>query len=51
MLKKATTMPSGAERMKLLVQAEEMLISRDQAIIPFYYYISNNMIDLSKWDG
>ena len=51
MLKKATTMPSGAERMKLLVQAEEMLIGRDQAIIPFYYYVSNNMIDLSKWDG
>jgi oligopeptide transport system substrate-binding protein len=42
---------SGAERMKLLMDAEKILIDEDMAIIPFYFYVTQNMIDLSKWDG
>lgn len=48
---KAAKMPAGPERMAVLNAAEEMVITRDQAIIPFYYYVSPNMIDLNKWDG
>lgn len=42
---------SGAERMQLLMDAEKILIDEDMAIIPLYFYVTQNMIDLSKWDG
>ena len=32
-------------------QAEDILINEDQAILPFYYYVSQNMIDTNKWGG
>lgn len=48
---KASLMPAGAERMSVLKQAEEILITRDQAVIPFYFYVTQNLIDLDKWDG
>ncbi len=48
---KAASMPAGQARLDVLMEAEEMLVTRDQAIIPFYFYVSQNLIDLDKWDG
>ena len=50
-LVKAAKMPEGADRMKVLRDAEDMLITQDQAFIPLYYYVSQNCIDLNKWEG
>jgi len=47
----AAGMPDGAERMRIMRQAEDIAITRDQALIPIYHYVSQNMIDLTKWDG
>ena len=44
-------MPAGAERFEVLRQAEEILITQDQAIIPFYFYVTKNMINLDQWEG
>ncbi len=41
----------GEERMEVLLQAEDILINEDQAVMPMYYYTTNNMIDTSKWGG
>ena len=51
LVRQAASMPDGAERMRLLRQAEDIAITRDQALIPIYHYVSQNMIDLTKWDG
>lgn len=51
LLKKAARLPAGDERMQLLHDAEEIMMTEDQALIPFYYYVSQNLIDLDKWDG
>ena len=51
LMAKAATMPAGEERMAVLKQAEEILITQDQAIIPFYFYVTQNMIDLNTWEG
>lgn len=42
---------TGAERMKTLMAAEDVLINQDAAILPFYFYTTQNMINLDKWDG
>lgn len=42
---------AGATRMKTLMQAEDVLIMKDHAIMPIYFYVTNNLIDLSKWGG
>ncbi len=39
------------KRLDLLAEAETLLISEDQAIIPIYYYAVNNLIDLDSWSG
>jgi len=51
LLNQSMTLPDGAERNRLMREAEEIAITRDQAVIPIYYNVSNNMIDLTKWDG
>jgi oligopeptide transport system substrate-binding protein len=50
-IRQVSSMPDGPQRNTLMRQAEEMAITRDQAMIPIYYYVSQNMIDLTKWDG
>jgi len=50
-IRKVSSMPDGKERNDLMRQAEDMAITRDQAMIPIYWYVSQNLIDLSKWDG
>lgn len=39
------------ERMQVLHDAELILIESDQAIMPLYFYVTMNMIDLDQWDG
>lgn len=51
LLDKAKALPDGAERNAVLKDAENICITEDQAIIPFYYYVSQNMIDTTKWEG
>jgi len=48
---KAASMPAGQARLDILMDAEEMLVTQDQAIIPFYFYVSQNLIDLNQWEG
>jgi oligopeptide transport system substrate-binding protein len=42
---------SGATRMATLEEAEELLVTTEQAVIPLYHYVSINMIDTAKWGG
>ena len=42
---------SGDARMKMLMDAEKLLMTQDQAIIPLYNYVSQDMVDTSKWGG
>jgi oligopeptide transport system substrate-binding protein len=51
LLRKAADMPDGPERNAVMNQAEDLAIVQDQAIIPIYHYVTQNMINLSKWDG
>ncbi|MCL2719759.1 MAG: peptide ABC transporter substrate-binding protein [Treponema sp.] len=51
LLSQAGMMPYGPERNAIMLQAEEIGITQDQAVIPIYFYVSQNMIDLSVWQG
>jgi len=51
LIRQASRLPDGAERNTIMRQAEEIGIVRDQAVIPIYFYVSQSMIDLNKWDG
>lgn len=50
LIKKAATQ-SGDARYASLMAAEKILINEDHAIIPIYFYVNKDMIDLSKWTG
>jgi len=41
----------GDARLKTMAEAEKVLIDQDMAIIPIYFYTTQNVIDLTKWDG
>jgi oligopeptide transport system substrate-binding protein len=45
------TMPDGAERNALMRQAEDIAITRDQALIPLFYYVNQDLINLDVWEG
>ena len=51
LVRKAGTMAAGPERMEILRQAENFLVHEDQAVLPFYHYVEQDLIDLTKWDG
>lgn len=51
LINEAARMAAGQDRMEVLKTAEDILINEDQAIIPFYYYVSQNIIDTNKWGG
>lgn len=51
LINQAARMPAGEERMATLKAAEDILINQDQAIIPLYFYVSQNMVDTNKWGG
>ena len=47
----AATLKGGTERYNTLHKAEEILITEDQAFIPFYFYVANHMLDTEIWGG
>ena len=51
LINEAAKMAAGEDRMEVLRTAEDTMINEDQAIIPFYYYASTNIIDTNKWGG
>lgn len=51
LINKAARMPAGEERMATLKEAETTFITEDMGIIPFYVYVSTNLIDTDKWGG
>lgn len=51
LLKEASLMPAGPERMEVLRKAEEIAIGEDMAVMPFYYYTRSNWIDTDTWGG
>ena len=51
LLGKANAFADGPDRMKTFQSAEDLLIDQDAAILPLYFYVSQNMVDLSKWGG
>ncbi len=48
---RGAVLATGEERMKLLMKAENLLLTQDQAFIPIYHYSNQDMIDTSKWGG
>lgn len=42
---------AGEERMKTMHDAEEILMTQDQAVAPFFFYVNQDLIDLSKYEG
>ena len=44
-------MKGGAERFQVLHDAETVFLEEDQGILPIYSYVSQSLIDTTKWDG
>jgi oligopeptide transport system substrate-binding protein len=51
LLNRAATMPTGSARNKVLEQAETLLVDKDQAIIPFFFYVNKFLLNDQKWGG
>jgi len=51
LLDKANRMPLGPARDQVLMQAEDIVITQDQALLPLYFYENRDLIDLGKWGG
>jgi len=51
LLARAATMAAGDARNRLLEQAEDLLVTQDQAVIPFFFYVTRFVLDDRKWDG
>ena len=50
LIKEAATM-GGADRLEVLLTAEDIFINEDQGIMPIYYYTTDNLVDTTKWGG
>ncbi|HOX32441.1 MAG TPA: peptide ABC transporter substrate-binding protein [Spirochaetales bacterium] len=51
LMAQAAQMPAGAKRNAVMQQAEDILVTQDQAVAPFFFYVNQNLIDLTKWGG
>ncbi|MCL2276791.1 MAG: peptide ABC transporter substrate-binding protein [Treponema sp.] len=51
LIRQAASLPDSPQRNNVMRQAEEIGVGQDQALIPIYYYVSQSMIDLTKWAG
>jgi oligopeptide transport system substrate-binding protein len=51
LIAQAAAMPDGAARMAVMRQAEDIAITDEQAVIPVYFYVNQNMINQDVWDG
>ncbi|MFW6228663.1 MAG: peptide ABC transporter substrate-binding protein, partial [Alkalispirochaeta sp.] len=51
LVSEAARMPAGDERFDALRRAETIFIEEDMGVMPIYYYVNKDMIDLDKWNG
>jgi oligopeptide transport system substrate-binding protein len=51
LLAKASLMAGGDGRNKVLEQAEEILITKDQAVSPWFFYVNKSLVNQAKWGG
>ena len=51
LVRKAANMKGGPERFQVLHDAEAIFLEEDQGILPMYSYVSQNLIDTTKWEG
>jgi oligopeptide transport system substrate-binding protein len=51
LLARAQVLPAGAGRDRVLEQAEALLVDRDQAVIPLFFYANKFLLDDRKWGG
>lgn len=51
LINEAARISDPVERLGVLKTAEDIIINEDQGILPFYYYVTLNMIDTNKWGG
>lgn len=51
LIEEAARMPAGRARFDTLREAENTFIAEDMGVMPIYYYVNKDMIDLDKWDG
>jgi oligopeptide transport system substrate-binding protein len=51
LLGRACLLPGGPARDRVLMQAEELMITQDQAVLPLYCHVNRDLIDLDKWGG
>ena len=51
LMDKANRLPGGPARDKVLMQAEDIVITQDQALVPFFFYVNQSLINTGKWGG
>lgn len=51
LMAQASRLEGGPARNEVMEKAEAIMIDRDQAVIPFFFYVNQDMIDTSKWGG
>jgi len=51
LLARAQAEPKAAARLRLLEQAEEILVAQAMPILPLYHFVGCLMFDPKKWDG
>jgi oligopeptide transport system substrate-binding protein len=51
LMAQASKLDGGQARNDIMQKAEAILIDRDQAVVPFFFYVNQDMIDLNKWGG
>jgi len=51
LIERAAGMPASQERLDVLRRAEEILITEEMAVMPFFYYNRKSCIDTTKWGG
>ncbi|MGH4039219.1 MAG: peptide ABC transporter substrate-binding protein [Sphaerochaeta sp.] len=51
LIKQASSMSDGPERMEILHRCEDILVNQEQAVIPFYFLTKSQLIDTNKWGG
>ena len=51
LVRKAASMKGGTERFQVLHDAEAVFLTEDQGVLPIYSYVSQSLIDTTKWEG
>jgi oligopeptide transport system substrate-binding protein len=51
LIAQASQMPAGQARFDVLAEAERIFIEQETGVMPIYYYVNKDMIDLGSWGG